>query len=168
MGLLSRKHITHGKDVAGPTKTGVHCICWQLSRENWYWNINSRHKNGNHMRKIFLQLLHDEFAEDSSERCIAACVECENDCVECANDRTSLWKLHAVHYTVVLHNFHSPSIKKRLSTDCTMSTVSTPGKQTTKRDRISASSDDPRPASSAPCKEPNPASVNLDNKVLGK
>jgi hypothetical protein len=49
-----------------------------------------------------------------------------------------------------------------------MSTVSTPGKRTTKRDNISASGDDPRPASSAPCNEPNPASVNLDNKVLGK
>jgi len=62
-----------------------------------------------------------------------------------------------------------PSIKKNhLSTDCTMSPVSTPGKQTTKRDSISASCDEPRTASSAPCNEPNPASVNRNNKVMGK
>ena len=36
-------------------------------------------KKGNHERKIFLYVLHDEFMQDSSERCIVPCVERKND-----------------------------------------------------------------------------------------
>jgi hypothetical protein len=49
-----------------------------------------------------------------------------------------------------------------------MSPVSTPGKQTTKRDSISASCDDRRTASSAPCGDPNLASINLNKKEEGE
>jgi hypothetical protein len=48
-------------------------------------------------------------------------------------------------------------MKQHLSTDCTMSPVSTSGKQRTKPDSISAFCDDPKLAS-----------INLDKKEEGK